>query len=405
MICWNVPGSRGTNFKTGNPNREGNFVKQLNLLIKPASSLCNMRCHYCFYADEAAKRAESNLGVMSEETAEQLIRLAFAAVSGNECVNFSFQGGEPTLTGLDFFRSFVRAAKKLRPQGVNVQFTIQTNGFRIDSDWADFFAANRFLVGVSLDGDKDLHNTFRVDASGSGTYPRVLKSLQLLTARNVDVNLLCVVTNLCARHPQRVYRALKKTGVRFLQFIPCLDPLEQPRGTAKFSLTPEDYGAFLCALFDEWYRDWEQGTYVSVRTFDDYVHLAMGRPCGTCATSGRCGTYLVVEGDGSLFPCDFYCVDQWKLGNLHDLESLDEVLGSQKEQCFLNESKEKPVECAECPWRSMCWGGCKRDWYTDGAGAACNYYCAAYRRFFAWAMPRLERIARAELARSRQLRR
>ena len=151
MICWNVPGSRGTNFKTGNPNREGNFVKQLNLLIKPASSLCNMRCHYCFYADEAANRAESNLGVMSEETAEQLIRLAFAAVSGNECVNFSFQGGEPTLTGLDFFRSFVRAAKKLRPQGVNIQFTIQTNGFRIDSDWADFFAANRFLVGVSLD--------------------------------------------------------------------------------------------------------------------------------------------------------------------------------------------------------------------------------------------------------------
>ncbi len=377
-------------------------MKQLNLLIKPASSLCNMRCRYCFYADEAANRTEASLGAMSVETAERLIHLAFAAVPRNGRVNFSFQGGEPTLAGLEFFQNFVHTVKKLRPQGADVQFAIQTNGFRIDPAWADFFAGSGFLVGISLDGDKELHNTFRVDPSGNGTYPRVLKSLRLLTARNVDVNLLCVVTNLCARHPQRVYRALKKTGIRYLQFIPCLDPLDQPRGTADFSLTPEDYGAFLCALFDEWYRDWEQGAYVSVRAFDDYVHLAMGQPCGTCAASGRCGTYLVVEGDGSLFPCDFFCTDPWKLGNLHDIESLDDVFRLQKERRFVNESLEKPFECADCSWRSMCRGGCKRDWYTDEAGADHNYYCGTYRKFFAWAMPRLERIARAELARRHQ---
>ena len=373
----------------------------VNFLIKPASSLCNMRCRYCFYEDEAANRTMASMGVMSRDTARLLIREALAAVDFNGRISFAFQGGEPAVAGLDFFRFFVEETRRQNTRHIPIDWSIQTNGLAVDDQWAEFFAQNRFLVGVSLDGDKALHDEFRVDAAGRGTWTRVHAAVQRLQKAGAELNLLCVVTKRCAKSAVRVYHALQKTGVRYLQFIPCLDPLGMERGGMPYSLLPEDYGAFLCALFDEWYRDWAAGRYTSVRLFDDYVHLAMGMPAGTCATSGSCGASFVIEADGSVYPCDFYVLDGWKLGALGETPLAAMGQGPLARQ-FLQEGLEHPAPCAACPWQDLCFGGCKRDWTADADGRKQNYYCPAFRRFFDHAAPRLAQIARAELVARRR---
>ena len=368
----------------------------VNFLIKPASSLCNMRCRYCFYEDEAANRTQASMGVMTRETADLLIGEALDAVDFNGRLSFAFQGGEPTVAGLDFFRHFVEEVTRRNTRHIPVNYSIQTNGLALDEEWAEFLAKNRFLVGISMDGDKALHDEFRIDAAGKGTWTRVRQNVTMLQRAEVDLNLLCVVTKRCAKSAVRVYHALQKTGVNFLQFIPCLDPLEMPRGSMPYSLLPEDYGTFLCALFDEWYRDWSSGHYTSVRLFDDYVHLAMGLPAGTCATSGSCGAYFVVEADGSVYPCDFYVLDEWKLGHLGD-QPLPALAQSDRAVQFLQDGLNHPTACASCQWRQLCFGGCKRDWCDDPAGGKRNYYCSSFQRFFAHAAPRLYQVAQAEL--------
>lgn len=368
----------------------------VNFLIKPASSLCNMRCRYCFYEDEAANRTQASMGIMTRETADLLIGEALDAVDFNGRLSFAFQGGEPTVAGLDFFRHFVEEVTRRNTRHIPVNYSIQTNGLALDEEWAEFLAKNRFLVGISMDGDKALHDEFRIDAAGKGTWTRVRQNVTMLQRAGVDLNLLCVVTKRCAKSAVRVYHALQKTGVNFLQFIPCLDPLEMPRGSMPYSLLPEDYGTFLCALFDEWYRDWSSGHYTSVRLFDDYVHLAMGLPAGTCATSGSCGAYFVVEADGSVYPCDFYVLDEWKLGHLGD-QPLPALAQSDRAVQFLQDGLNHPTACASCQWRQLCFGGCKRDWCDDPAGGKRNYYCSSFQRFFAHAAPRLYQVAQAEL--------
>lgn len=368
----------------------------VNFLIKPASSLCNMRCRYCFYEDEAANRTQASMGIMTRETADLLIGEALDAVDFNGRLSFAFQGGEPTVAGLDFFRHFVEEVTRRNTRHIPVNYSIQTNGLALDEEWAEFLAKNCFLVGISMDGDKALHDEFRIDASGKGTWTRVRQNVTMLQRAGVDLNLLCVVTKRCAKSAVRVYHALQKTGVNFLQFIPCLDPLEMPRGSMPYSLLPEDYGTFLCALFDEWYRDWSSGHYTSVRLFDDYVHLAMGLPAGTCATSGSCGAYFVVEADGSVYPCDFYVLDEWKLGHLGD-QPLPALAQSDRAVQFLQDGLNHPTACASCQWRQLCFGGCKRDWCDDPAGGKRNYYCSSFQRFFAHAAPRLYQVAQAEL--------
>lgn len=370
-------------------------MRNVNFLIKPASGLCNMRCRYCFYEDETAVRESGSAGIMSSETAEVLIAEAFAACTGRGAVTFAFQGGEPTLAGLDYFRRFVAQVKRINQNGVPVSYAIQTNALALNEEWADFFQENDFLVGVSLDGEKAIHDSLRPDAAGRDTWNRVTRNLALLQKKKASVNLLCVVTRLCAKHPAKVYRTLQKLGGGYLQFIPCLDPLEAQRGSMPYSLTPELYGDFLCALFDEWYRDLTAGKYTSIRLFDDYIHLAMGLPAGTCATSGTCGAYFVVEGDGALYPCDFYCLDQWRLGKLGET-SLSDLANGETVQRFLQEGLAHPAECAQCPWEALCHGGCKRDWVYTPDGAH-NYFCPAFRQFFQYAAPRLRQIAQAEL--------
>lgn len=375
-------------------------MKHVNLLIKPASSLCNLRCRYCFYEDEAQNRGQHCMGIMKEDLADTLIRQAFEAVDPDGTVSFAFQGGEPTVAGLTYFRHFTDTVHRHCPPGVRVNFAIQTNGTLLTEEWAAFLKKEGFLVGLSLDGFREAHEAHRIDGEGKGTWKRVLAAKALLDQHQVDYNALCVVTGLCARHPEKSYGSLKNLGFRYMQFIACLDPIGHKRGQEPWSLTPEAYGRFLCRLFDLWYQDWAEGNYYSIRLFEDYVHILLGDGASTCATCGKCGAYLVVEGDGAAYPCDFFALDNGKIGSVTEMP-VAEMVTSERAAAFLNWGRFKPVECRDCPYSLICNGGCKNDWYTDETGPH-NYFCVAFRRLLNYALPRLRHIAQAELAARRQ---
>ena len=369
-------------------------MKHINLLIKPASSLCNLRCRYCFYEDEASNRTQRSMGIMSEETAQPLIRQVFEAVEPGAEVSFAFQGGEPTVAGLGFFRRFTELVHGFCPDGVKVSYAIQTNGTLLNEEWAELLKKENFLVGLSLDGFRSTHDALRVDSQGSGTWKRVLNAKNILDRYAVDYNALCVVTKQCAKFPEKAYGGLKNLGFRYMQFIACLDPIGHERGQEAWSLLPEEYGEFLCRIFDLWYQDWSAGNYYSVRLFEDYVHILLGDGASTCATCGRCGAYLVIEADGSAYPCDFYVLDPWKIGNISEIP-IAQLAQSEKSREFLAWGTQKPSECAACPYGAICNGGCKNDWYTGETGPH-NYFCASFKKFLAYALPRLENVARAE---------
>lgn len=370
-------------------------MKYLNLLVKPASSLCNLKCKYCFYEDEASNRTLHSMGIMREDLAETLIMQAVEAAGPDGTINFAFQGGEPTMAGLAFFEHFAGMVHAYQTSGVNVTFSIQTNGTLITDEWARFLKRERFLVGLSLDGFRDTHDAHRVDANGHGTWRKVLTAKGLLEKHGVDYNALCVVTKHCAAHPERAYNTLKQLGFRYIQFIACLDPIGHKRGCEPWSLAPDAYGRFLCRVFDLWYQDWISGNYHSVRLFEDYVHILLGDGASACSTCGKCGAYLVIEADGSGYPCDFYALDDWKIGMIHQT-TLEQMHNSIIAAEFLQSGVKKPEECASCPYGRICNGGCKNDWFVDDNGTH-NYYCPAFRMFLDYAFPRIHQIATAEL--------
>lgn len=366
-------------------------MKNISFLIKPASGRCNMRCRYCFYEDEKENRATANYGMMSQEMAELLICQAME--EAEDTILFAFQGGEPMLAGVSFYRHFLKLVEKYRRPQIAVSYSIQTNGTLVTPEWAEFFRDNHFLVGISMDGTKDIHDMNRIYDAGEGTYSDVLKAISLLRKYDVEPNVLCVVTAQMAKRGQSVYQNLKKIGCRYLQFIPCLDPMERPRGSMSYSLPPALYARFLKTVFHLWYRDWEAGDYVSVRLFDDYVHILCGCPASTCATCGTCGHYFTVEGDGSVYPCDFFALDEWRLGKLGE-STLRELADSKRGVIFRSKGRTYPPSCRGCEWLRLCNGGCQRDW-TDGENR--NYYCETLKEFFFYAMPRLMNIAQLEM--------
>ena len=242
-------------------------MRSVHIMIKPASGMCNLNCRYCFYHDIVEKREQRSYGFMEEKTLEAVVRKGLAAAT-QECT-IAFQGGEPTLIGLDFYRSVVALQKKYNVNRVRIHNAIQTNGLALNAEWADFLRENRFLVGISLDGVKDTHDINRLDAHGAGTFNRVMQAVQLLESRGVEYNILTVVNRQTAAHAGQIYSFYKRNRLRYLQFIPCLDPIGDAPGGEPYSLAPADYGDFLCALFDLWYRDAKRGEAVSIRQFEN----------------------------------------------------------------------------------------------------------------------------------------
>ena len=364
-------------------------MNNLNILIKPASGACNLRCRYCFYADEAMNRSVANYGMMSEETLEKVIARAFEAADRE--ITFGFQGGEPTLCGLDFFRKAVELQKKYAKKGVVVHNAIQTNGMLIDDQWAEFLAQNKFLTGLSVDGHMDNHDLYRVDAQGKGSFARVMKAAETLEKHKAEFNVLTVVTADAAWKIRRIYSFFRKNNLLWQQYIPCLDPLGEERGHTPYALTPELYAYFLKNLFDLWYEDVCAGRFIYIRYFENLLGMMIGRPPESCGLSGQCALQFVVEADGGVYPCDFYVLDQHKMGNVYDL-SFEEMAHSKPAQDFLA-APQIHEKCAACRYAPICRGGCRRD--RDAGGKIdLNYFCPAYEAFFEYALPRLTDLAR-----------
>lgn len=358
----------------------------LSLLIKPASGLCNMRCAYCFYADVEKNRQVPSYGLMTRTTLESLVRRAFE-YAGKSQISFAFQGGEPTLAGLDLYRELIALQHEHNRLGAEIQNSIQTNGLAINADWAEFLAKHRFLVGLSLDGTKAIHDSNRVDASGRGTYTRIKKAASLLSAAGVEFNILCVVTSEMARHGGQVFDALASDGFRYLQFIQCLDGFDCPPST--YSLTDGRYGDFLCSAFDRYYAAVKRGDYVSARPFDNYMELIAGWPPTCCGYTGACECYFVVEGDGGVYPCDFYVLDRYRMGNINEI-GFAELRASSAAARFVTESEPVADECRDCEWYALCRGGCRRHREPfDNGTPSLNRFCAGYKRFFEYAYPRM----------------
>lgn len=362
----------------------------LSLLIKPASGLCNLRCRYCFYADEMCKREVPSYGVMSEETLALVLEKAFAYADGR--VTLAFQGGEPTLAGLDFFRSVVKLTKKNNVRGLPVQYALQTNGVLLDEDWAQFLGENHFLVGVSLDGDRELHNHNRVGVDGKGSFDTVMERIELLKRSQVDFNILTVVTAWTSGSIGKIYRFFQKNDLPYQQYIPCLDPIQEERGQADYSLTPKKYGHFLKTLFDNWYRDVKAGKFVYNRYFENLLGMLLGCPPESCGMAGQCSQQNVVEADGSVYPCDFYVLDEYCLGNLRT-DSFAAIHRRREEIGFIERSRQIHPDCVACQWLEICRGGCRRDREQPDGSLGRNYFCSAYQEFFSYAMPRLEELA------------
>ena len=367
-------------------------MQTMTIMLKPASGLCNMRCKYCFYADETAKREVASFGLMSADTLNAVLTRALAEVTRS--ITVAFQGGEPTLAGLPFFEQAVRICKEKNVNHCAVSFALQTNGLLIDEAWCDFLSENHFLVGVSLDGPKELHDANRVDAQGKGTYSRVIHALQLLQSRQVDTNVLSVVTGDAARAFRKSYSFFTRSGFDYQQYIPCLDPLDVPRGQHPWSLTPERFEQYLKSAFDCWYQDAMRGQKRYHRYFDNLLLMMNGQPPEACGMIGVCGMQYVVEADGSVYPCDFYMLDRYRLGNLNT-DTFSQIDARRKEIGFVEQSAAVDEACRSCRWGPICRGGCRRDrdYFEKGLGR--NYYCAAYAHFFDYAWPRMQKLYHA----------
>lgn len=353
----------------------------ISLLIKPASGMCNMKCDYCFYSDETKKRKVQNYGFMSIETLKNVMRKTIPRAEG--MISIAFQGGEPTLRGIEFFEEVIEFEKKYNKNHVIIQNSIQTNGYMLDEKWCTFLKKNNFLVGISVDGTKQIHDSLRHGADGfSKTYDRILGATWLMEQHGVEYNILTVVSSEAAKSARRIYEDYKRNGWRYQQYIPCLDPLNEEHGLRAYSLSPRAYGGFLTELFACWYRDYQQGKNPYIRQFENYIGIMKGYQPESCDMRGCCSVQYVVEANGSVYPCDFYVLDGYKLGNLNE-ERLDEIDARRNSIGFINESRMIDPQCGECDYYYLCRGGCRRlrD-KEERTGFYKNYFCESYKMLF-----------------------
>lgn len=363
----------------------------INLLIKPASGQCNMKCEYCFYNDVMDNRETKSFGFMDIKTIENVIKKALM-FSKRECT-IAYQGGEPTLVGLDFFKKTIEFQNKYNVNRVKINNALQTNGYAITKEWAEFFHDNNFLVGLSLDGTKQTNDIFRHNKNQNGTFNKIMETAKLFDEYKVEYNILTVVNSQTAKKINSIYSFYKKNGFKYLQFIPCLNPFGKENEKKIYTLTDKAYGEFLNKLFDFWYADVMSGNEVHIRQFENYIEMILGYPPESCGMSGVCGYQNVVESDGSVYPCDFYVLDKWNLGNLNEV-SFEEIYKKRQELKFIEESQTIDEKCKSCKYFMLCRGGCKRyrEPYQNGQYKL-NCFCKSYEMFFEHCKDRMINLA------------
>ena len=362
--------------------------KPFVVMVKPVGSACNMHCAYCYYLNAPGS---SPVGKMSLETLERLIRSYMQAASG-PVVSFTWHGGEPTLAGLDFYREAVALQKKYLPEGWECWNSLQTNGLALNDEWCDFLAGARFDVGLSLDGTRDIHDAYRADLLGGGTYDRVWAAVKRLQARGIQPDLLCTVTAETARHGAAVYKALRDMGTGWMQFIPIV--VRQGEGVTPESVTPELYGIFLQDVFAQWvFHDMGQ---TEVQLFSETALALSGQEPNLCWLRKTCGHVPVVEKDGGVYACDHFVRPEYRLGSLWET-SLGALAQGEAMTTF-GEAKRAALtdHCRACSWLSLCGGACPKDRFgLSPEGEAGQYYlCAGLERYFAYAVPLLKEAMR-----------
>lgn len=356
-------------------------------LIKPAGPACNLACDYCFYLEKKALFPEQTR--MSHETLERVIR---QSLEGNpRSFSFIWQGGEPTLMGVDFFRTAVELQKKHGPR-TRIGNALQTNGTLLDGQWAEFFRENDFLVGLSLDGDEGAHDTHRRTDDGAGTWQEVRNSARLLLDAGVAVNSVSCITADSATRAADTYHFLRDLGFSHLQFIPVVEKGDD-RNLAPFSMTPKGYGRFLCDLFDVWLKDFNGGQpSASIRLFDSIFFTIRGMEAPECGMHQTCGKYLAVEHDGSVYPCDFFVEPAHRLGSVHE-HSLGDIFNARKIRTFGGAKAMTPSRCKGCEWLALCGGGCLKDRRNNPRNFRENYFCTSMKMFYSHAVPTLAEMA------------
>jgi uncharacterized protein len=381
----------------------------LHVIAKPIGPVCNLRCAYCFYLEKQSLYGANESWRMSEATLEAFVRQYLEAQP--ECVeqiDFAFQGGEPTLLGLDFFRRVIQLQQQYTPAGKRIQNSLQTNGVLLDDRWCEFLQAHNFLVGLSLDGPADLHDKHRRDPQDRGTFARVMQALQRLRRYGVEFNILTCVHRHNADHPRRVYGFLRDCGVQFMQFIPIVERLEATQlyddpGNAPpeqlvspRSVLPQQFGRFLTGVFDEWvFRDVGR---VFVRDFDQALAAWSGAGPSLCVYAEHCGRAAAIEHNGDLYSCDHFVDLSHKLGNIHESTIRQLANGPVQEAFGLDKQRKLPAACRGCRYLFCCHGACPKDRFLrapDGE-TGLNYLCSGLQMFFAHIDPVIGAMA-AEL--------
>ncbi|MFO8057749.1 MAG: anaerobic sulfatase maturase [bacterium] len=363
-------------------------MNPFQLLIKPAAGDCNLACEYCFYRETTpVLYPEEKRHRMSFETMDRVVS-DLLSYRFPETV-FCWQGGEPTLMGLDFFRETVQAQMKHGQSGQSVGNAFQTNGIIINDEWARFFADYRFVVGLSLDGPREIHDRYRNTVKGEGTFDRVMATAELFRKHGVAFNILCVVNRFNQDRAREVYRFFRMNGFDYIQFIPCLETDPDTGEVLPFSATPEGLARFFGEAFDEYRRD--GFPQVSERNFDALLNIHLTGQPNMCTFGKRCGEYLVIEHNGDVYPCDFFVEDKWKLGNVYE-KKLSEFFSHPLMKSFARAKSQRPAECEQCKWVEWCHGGCLKDRLPDRAsGPGRTYFCPAYQALFETTYDDMER--------------
>lgn len=362
------------------------FPSSYQVMVKPRGPICNLACAYCYFLSKERLYPGSDFR-MSDGLLEEFTR-QYLQNQPTHQVTFAWQGGEPTLMGLEFYYKVVEYQKKYAPAGLMVENALQTNATQLDDDWCQFFKENNFLIGVSIDGPPAVHDHYRQDKGGNGSAERVLAGLTLLKKHSVEHNILCTVHAGNVQHPLKVYRYLRdELSAEFIQFIPIVERdnktgFQTGNKVTERSVTGEQYGNFLTKVFDEWLQH-DVGT-VFVQLFDVALAKWVGAPGGLCVFEETCGLALALEHNGDLYSCDHFVEPKYKLGNIVRTEMIDLVRSHQQYQFGVDKRDKLPRYCLACEVRFACNGGCPKNRFKHSPDGefGLNYLCAGYREFF-----------------------
>jgi uncharacterized protein len=384
-----------------------------HVMAKPSGPACNLKCDYCFYLEKEALFPAAQRRRMSDETLEAYVVNTLRSSPAGQPVMFTWQGGEPTLLGIAFFERAVALQKKYGDSR-RIGNSLQTNGVLIDDDWAKFLADNKFLVGLSLDGPAEFHDSYRRDNAGRPTHARVMTALERLQRHKVDVNILACVDARTSKHPDEVYRFFKASGVDYIQFIPIVErhpstryaemglvldgppPLSPEIGTnmvTDWSVAATDWGRFLTAVFEDWRRH-DVGS-VYVMNFEWSLAAYMNQPGVVCVYQENCGRALIAEHNGDVFSCDHFAYPAYRLGNLHSANLADMVDSVQQKDFGRAKSKHLPGQCRSCKYLRGCWGGCPKHRFLPTADGepGLNYLCAGHLLYLRHIEPYIKLMA------------